>query len=266
MISASPRAFSTSPELTAMRAARISPRPEPMRKRVGRSCGRTTGHARTPIRRLVDARATNACLTGARARNSVAALMLGLLAPTDPAWVDAVERDLDALLRDHAHCELKAAQSALSMLGRFAGQMPELVEPLVALAHEETEHFRQVLARLEARGGALSAPACDEYVVRLRKAASDRQAPALLDRLLVSALIEARSCERFRLLSERLTDAGWRAFYRELMASEAGHYRLFASLAEARFGAEAVRARLRTLAEREASIASSLPLGPTVHG
>lgn len=198
--------------------------------------------------------------------------MLGLLAPTDPSWVEAVERDLDRLLSDHAHCELKAAHSALSLVGRYGGEMPEMVAPLVALAHEETEHFREVEEKLRARGRALSIPASDPYVVALRKACradasvAGEEAPALLDRLLVSALIEARSCERFKILSEHLADASLRAFYRELMASEASHYVLFARLAEGRFGEEATRVRLRTLAEREAALASSLPLGPTVHG
>ena len=194
--------------------------------------------------------------------------MLGLLAPTDPGWVQAVERDLDRLLSDHAHCELKAAHTALSLVGRYGGEMPELVAPLVELAHEETEHFREVEARVRARGGALGTPATDGYVVALRKRArGDREeVPALLDRLLISALIEARSCERFKLLSEQLDDAELRAFYRGLMASEAAHFRLFARLAEARFGQDAARDRLRALAEREATLASSLPLGPTVHG
>ncbi|GAB4195045.1 MAG: tRNA-(ms[2]io[6]A)-hydroxylase [Sandaracinaceae bacterium] len=194
--------------------------------------------------------------------------MLGLLAPTDPSWVDAVEGDLDGLLRDHAHCELKAAQSALSLMARFAGEMPELVAPLVALAHEETEHFDQVQRRIRERGGVMSLPESDLYVAALRKAAGrdhgDR--PPLLDRLLVSALVEARSCERFKLLAERLRDASLRAFYADLMASEARHFRLFSRLAEERFGEGEARARLRTLAEREADIAGSLPLGPTVHG
>lgn len=194
--------------------------------------------------------------------------MLGLLAPTDPCWVDAVEGDLDRMLRDHAHCELKAAQSALSLVARFAGEQPELVAPLVALAHEETEHFDQVHTHLRARGGSLSLPDSDLYVASLRKAASKDHGdlPVLLDRLLVSALVEARSCERFKLLAERLKDASLRTFYKDLMASEARHFRLFARLAEERFGELDARARLATLVEREADLAGSLPLGPTVHG
>lgn len=194
--------------------------------------------------------------------------MLGLLVPTDPGWVQAVERDLGRLLSDHAHCELKAAHSALSLIGRYGGEMPEMVAPLVALAHEETEHFRAVEAKVREGGHSLSTPQPDGYVVALRKGARSarEEVPALLDRLLISALIEARSCERFKLLSEELDDASLRAFYRELMASEAAHFRLFARLAEDRFGVDASRERLRSLAEREATLASSLPLGATVHG
>lgn len=194
--------------------------------------------------------------------------MLHLLAPTDPAWVDAVEDDLDRLLSDHAHCELKAAQSALSLLGRFAGELPEAVSDLVALAREETAHFHEVQQRLAERGKALPPPDVDGYVQALRAAArlDHRDHPALLDRLLVCALIEARSCERFKLLSERLSDESLRHFYRGLMVAEARHFRLFYDLASARYGEEPTRQRLATLAEREAEVAHKLPLGPTVHG
>ncbi len=195
--------------------------------------------------------------------------MLGLLAPTDPAWVDAAAADLDGLLNDHAHCELKAAQSALSLLGRFGGEVPALVEPLSALAHEEIEHFGQVHARLDTRGQKLGAPRADDYVGQLRAAAREGRQPgqpALLDRLLVAALIEGRSCERFRLLAERLADASLRAFYRDLMASEAKHFALFSALAGQTCGADESKRRFAVLAEREAVIANRLPLGPTVHG
>jgi tRNA-(ms[2]io[6]A)-hydroxylase len=194
--------------------------------------------------------------------------MLHLLAPTDPRWVDAASADLDRLLSDHAHCELKAAQSALSLVGRFGGEHPHMVEPLAALAREEAAHFAEVHAHIEARGGKMGLPALDDYVKALREAARQdhREVPILLDRLLVSCLIEARSCERFKLLSERLASEALRDFYRALMASEARHFRLFADLAESCFGGVVARERLRTLAEREASVASMLPLGPTVHG
>ena len=194
--------------------------------------------------------------------------MLGLLVPTDPTWVSAVERDLPGMLSDHAHCELKAAQSALSLVGKYGGPHPELVAPLLALAHEETEHFAEVERRLAASGRRLGEPRTDDYVGALRKVArrDGASSPALLDRLLVASLVEARSCERFRLLSTHLADTALRAFYAELMASEARHYRLFAGLAEKLVGVEDARARLGELAAREALIAGRLPLGPTVHG
>ena len=194
--------------------------------------------------------------------------MLGLLTPTDPTWVDAVEGDLDGLLSDHAHCELKAAQSALALVARFGGEAPELVAPLLSLAKEETGHFDQVHQRLETRGSPLGLPGSDEYVGALRSAAraDHGRFPLLMDRLLVNALIEGRSAERFSVLADRLSSADLRAFYRSLMESEARHYRLFCRLAEERFGREATRERLVELAAREASIADRLPLGPTVHG
>jgi len=195
--------------------------------------------------------------------------MLALLEPTSPTWVDAAAADLDGLLSDHAHCELKAAQSALSVLGRYAGEAPSLVEPLGELAREETAHFAEVQRRLSGRGGRLGPPRRDDYVVALRRAAAcdgHQARPALLDRLLVAALIEGRSCERFKLLSERLPDSTLRTFYAGLMAAEARHFTLFCSLATECFGVEESRTRLRTLAEREAGIAHTLPLGPTVHG
>jgi tRNA-(ms[2]io[6]A)-hydroxylase len=194
--------------------------------------------------------------------------MLGLLERTDPSWVEAAEANLPALLSDHAHCELKAAQSALSLLARYGGELPALVEPLTALAREEAQHFRQVEKKLKGRGATLGLPSIDVYVAELQSAAKrDRSdVPVLLDKLLVSALIEGRSCERFRLLSEQLKDGGLRRFYRALMAAEAKHFALFFGLAADAFGEQAARARFAALAPREATIARKLPLGPTVHG
>lgn len=194
--------------------------------------------------------------------------MLGLLKPTDPSWVKAVEQDLDRLLDDHAHCEMKAAQSALSIVGRWGGTYPALVEPLIALAKEEANHFVEVEARIRSRNSTLTSPRADEYVLALRAQAQrdGQDVPRLLDRLLVSALIEARSCERFKLLGEQLESEELRAFYLGLMKAEARHYRLFVSLAEACFGEATTRERLAILAEREGEIAYKLPLGATVHG
>ncbi|MEM9863548.1 MAG: tRNA isopentenyl-2-thiomethyl-A-37 hydroxylase MiaE [Myxococcota bacterium] len=193
--------------------------------------------------------------------------MLHLLEPTPASWAPAAAADLRGLLLDHAHCELKAASSALALVGRFGSDAPVLIEPLAELAREETAHFRQVHSKIEARGAQLGKPTPDEYVGALMKAArqDEPKQPILLARLVVSALIEARSCERFKLLAGELGEGELGDFYRGLMAAEARHFRLFCDLAEAVFGAEG-RRRLRVLAEREASVAAQLPLGPTVHG
>lgn len=194
--------------------------------------------------------------------------MLGLLTPTEPRWVEAAAADLPGLLSDHAHCELKAAVSALSLVSRFGALHPPLVEALSGLAQEETAHFRAVERHLRARGAQLGRADADEYVNALWTLTKPERArvPVLLDRLLVNALIEARSCERFKLLSEHLEAPELRAFYRDLMESEARHYRLFCSLSEELFGVKLARERVTELTRREARVASALPLGPKVHG
>jgi tRNA-(ms[2]io[6]A)-hydroxylase len=195
--------------------------------------------------------------------------MLALLTPTDPRWVDAALADLPSLLSDHAHCEIKAAHSALSLVARYAGEVPALVAPLTELAREETEHFAMVHQRLVARSLTMALPASDPYVARLSDAARSNRhdgCPPLLDKLLVAALIEGRSCERFGLLARSLPDAALADFYRGLMASEAQHFTLFSSLAAECFGRAESRTRLAILAQREAEIIASLPLGPQVHG
>jgi tRNA-(ms[2]io[6]A)-hydroxylase len=201
--------------------------------------------------------------------------MLSLLTPTDVLWVEAAAANLPALLSDHAHCEIKAAQSALSLIARYAGEMPGLVEPLSALAREEAEHFSRVHTQLTQHDARLGLPASDNYVTQLSAAArrdlkartgNDAEYPALLDKLLVAALIEGRSCERFRLLSEHLPQAELRTFYRDLMVSEARHFTLFCTLAGDAFGVATARERLATLAQREAEIVKQLPHRPQVHG
>jgi tRNA 2-(methylsulfanyl)-N6-isopentenyladenosine37 hydroxylase len=194
--------------------------------------------------------------------------MLGLLTPTDPRWVEAAATDLPGLLSDHAHCELKAAVSALSLVSRFGADHPPLVDALSALAQEEAAHFRAVQGQLRTRGAKLGRPDADGYVNALWSMTKSERArfPVLLDRLLVNALIEARSCERFKLLSEGLVDTELRAFYRGLMESEARHYRLFNALSEELFGVKLARDRAAELACREARVAGQLPLGPKVHG
>jgi tRNA-(ms[2]io[6]A)-hydroxylase len=199
--------------------------------------------------------------------------MLGLRHATDSAWARAAVDRLDDLLIDHAHCELKAASNALALAARSPA-FPAVARALVDLAEEEIRHYRQVVAELERRGVALGKPPVDAYAAELlrRAMASTRArsaADALSDRLLVGALIEARSCERFRLLADELESRSrddLAAFYEELFAAEARHYRTFVDLAAEVRGAEAARARLSDLAAIEADVARATGDGASIHG
>lgn len=210
--------------------------------------------------------------------------MLCLTRPTDPRWAALALRDIDAVLVDHAHCEMKAASNALSLAAR-SPSFPRVVRALVDLAAEEIAHFRRVLDELERRGVALGKPPVDAYAAELRKLSSTtakrRDAEdSLTDRLLVGALIEARSCERFRLLADALAEQGQAelaAFYEELFAAEARHFRTLCDLAvevtasrRPRATPEAdeahVKARLAELALAEGDIVARLGVGATIHG
>ena len=170
--------------------------------------------------------------------------ILGLRLPTDPRWVNLAEIQLEAILTDHAYCEQKAATTCISLIQRYPDRV-EMVEALAPIVSEEWGHFRMVLAELKKRNLPLGKQRKDEYVNRLiefqKKDGSieDR----LLDRLLTMALIEARSCERFKRLSEGLDDKYMCNFYRKFMESEAGHYTLFINLAEYYLSKEKVRLR-----------------------
>lgn len=200
--------------------------------------------------------------------------MLGLTAPTDPRWAQLAVDNLDAVLIDHAHCELKAAANAISLVGRNPDDMP-LVRALSALAEEEVAHFRQVLALLEERGLTLGTPPKDEYAILLRRAATalpSRHDEALVwaDRLLVGALIEARSAERFQLLARELearaADPKLPAFYNELFACEARHYRTYVELAElavSRLGKGDAKTLVRERLAKLASLEGQLVLEAT---
>ncbi len=202
--------------------------------------------------------------------------MFCLRASTDSAWATAAVKDLDAVLVDHAHCEMKAATNALSLVVRHSSDLG-LVRALTTLAREELDHFQRVVDFLEARGLRLGAPPVDDYAADLRRAMNTLPAsdlPLVVDRLLVGALIEARSCERFKLLIQALPEscpADLRAFYDELFACEARHYRQYVDLALGAAGplADQVEGRLGLLAEAEARIVRSLAARDergTVHG
>lgn len=186
-----------------------------------------------------------------------------LHAPTDPRWLPIALADLDRTLSDHAHCEKKAAASALKLVADHPGE-PELVRALAKLAQEEMQHFLAVLAELGRRGVVLGSDEGDPYaqsLLKLVRGGSRR----LLDRLLVAALIEARSCERLALLAKGLADERLRELYRRLATSEAGHERLFVDLARRHAAGEDVGGRLEALAAAEARIVAALPLAPRIH-
>ena len=150
--------------------------------------------------------------------------------PTDPRWVALVESNITEVLTDHAWCEQKAASNAISTIVRYP-ELTDLVEELTRIAMEEMEHFGMVVEKIKARGWVLGQERKDPYIYDLaafiKKGGSQEQ---LVDRLLLAAMIEARSCERFRMLSER-TDDDLKTFYHELMVSEAQHYTTFIGFA-----------------------------------
>ena len=159
--------------------------------------------------------------------------VLGLRLPTDPRWVNLAGMSLEDILTDHAYCEQKAAASCMSLVQRYP-EREALVDGLAPVVTEEWGHFRLVLAELRRRGLRLGRQRKDAYVNALLPFSRQGTSPGerLLDQLLLCALIEARSCERFKRLSEGLEDPYLRKFYRQFMESEAGHYHLFLRLAE----------------------------------
>lgn len=193
--------------------------------------------------------------------------ILGLQLPTDPRWVDLASISLEAILTDHAYCEQKAALTCISYIQRYSDRK-ELVEELAPIVTEEWGHFRQVLAELNKRGLTLGKQRKDEYVNQLLlfQKKGGHIEDRLLDQLLTMALIEARSCERFKRLSEGLEDEYLRNFYRKFMESEAGHYTLFITLAENYIPKEKVRARWKEWLAHEIEIMKHLKLrGDRIH-
>lgn len=193
--------------------------------------------------------------------------MLGLKLPTDPRWVNLAEMSLQDILTDHAYCEQKAASTGISLIQSFPDR-EKLVEELAPIVTEEWGHFRMVLAELRKRKLKLGKQRRDKYVVQLMKheRKGDKIERQLMDKLLISALIEARSCERFRLLSEGLKDKELQSFYRLFMESEAGHYRTFMDLAKEYMPASVVNARWKEMLEIEKEIIQSLELrGDRMH-
>ena len=189
--------------------------------------------------------------------------ILKLKLPTDPRWVNIAEKNIEDILVDHAYCEQKAATSGISLIVKYPDK-EKLVEEMTALVAEEWGHFERVLEELKKRGFSLGRNRPDEYVVALSKhiRKGDKRERQLMDHLLINALIEARSCERFKLLWKNIQDEELQKFYYELMVSEAGHYVSFVKLAKEYMPAEVVDARLQELLRIEADIIASLEHRP----
>ena len=193
--------------------------------------------------------------------------VLGLQLPTDPRWVDLAALSLEDILTDHAYCEQKAAASCMSLIQRYPDR-ERLVNELAPIVTEEWGHFRLVFAELQRRGLHLGRQRKDEYVHALMafELKGAREVDRLLDKLLLCALIEARSCERFKRLSEGLDDEYLRQFYRRFMESEAGHYTLFIDLALEYLPREQVRQRWQEWLAYEAKVMQTLEVrGDRMH-
>ncbi len=193
--------------------------------------------------------------------------MLGLKLPTDPHWVNIVEGNIDEILTDHAWCEQKAATNALSLIINNPNYT-EMVTALIKLAKEELDHFEQVHNLIKSRGKVLGIERKDNYVNELYKfmqKGGSRKA-SLVDRLLFSAMIEARSCERFRVLSENINDKELAAFYHNLMISEAGHYTIFIGFARKYGDGIDIDKRWKEWLDFEASVITNYGKAETVHG
>ena len=193
--------------------------------------------------------------------------MLGLKLPSDPRWVNIAEKNLEEILSDHAFCEQKAASTAISLIVSFP-EYTELVQEMIALVEEEMSHFKMVHDLILERGFSLGRDRKDAYVSKLLQffPKGGSRTTQLVHRLLLAALIEARSCERFRLLSEHLEDKKLAKFYRKLMISEANHYTSFLSFARQYGDKDDVNKKWNDLLEFEANIMKSLSISESIHG
>ncbi len=192
---------------------------------------------------------------------------LGLKLPTDPRWVNIAEKRIEDILVDHAYCEQKAASSCISLIILYP-EKEKLVEMLTPVVAEEWGHFERVLEELKNRGFKLGRQRKDEYVEALHKVIKKggSREQQLVERLLVNALIEARSAERFKMLWKNIDDKKLAEFYYELMVAEASHYKNFLQLAKEYMPADVVEKRWRELLEEEAEIMANLKVrGDRMH-
>jgi tRNA-(ms[2]io[6]A)-hydroxylase len=193
--------------------------------------------------------------------------MLRLKLPTDPRWANIAEKNIEEILTDHAYCEQKAASYAISLMITYP-EHSELVTAMAALAREEMSHFEMVHKRILERGYELGRERKDAYVGRINQffpKTGDRN-ERLINRLLIAALIEARSCERFKVLSENMTDEELADFYRKLMVSEANHYTMFLKFARQYGDRDEVDRKWEALLEFEAEVMQDFGNKEHIHG
>lgn len=193
--------------------------------------------------------------------------MLGLKLPTDPRWANIAEKNIEEILIDHAWCEQKAASTAISLIVTYP-EFPELVTEMIALSREEMGHFKMVHDKILERGYEMGWDRKDHYVVQLRSffPKGGSRLTQLIHRLLIAGLIEARSCERFRLLSEKLKDQELATFYKNLMVSEANHYTMFLKFARQYGDRQEVDKKWNDLLEFEGKMIKDLGTKETIHG
>ncbi len=187
-----------------------------------------------------------------------------LRSPTPAAWVQAVMADFDAFLLDHAACERKASATAMGLVAHYPDR-PELVRACVAVAREELEHFERVWELLNERGLVLGPDRPNPYVARLSREFRQGSDAYFLDRLLATALTEARGCERFGLVAAALPEGRLQDFYRELARTEVRHHELYVDLAKTYFDAASVAARLDELLAAEARVVAELPVRAAIY-
>lgn len=196
--------------------------------------------------------------------------MLGLKLPTDPRWVNIVEKNIEEILTDHAYCEQKAASNAISVIVKFS-EYEDLVKAMTEISIEEMEHFGMVHDKMKERGMKLGFERKDPYVNDLAAYLNERnsggsRANQFVNRMMFAAMIEARSCERFRILSEEINDADLREFYRGLMESEARHYTTFLNFARKYGEGIDVEARWQEFLDFEATLMEKYGKKETMHG
>lgn len=195
--------------------------------------------------------------------------MLRLQLPTDPRWVNIVEKNIEEILTDHAWCEQKAASNAITII-TINSEYPDLVTDMLALAKEEIEHFEMVHEIIKKRGLTLGRERKDEYVGELAKymkqSNTGSRVSGFVERMLFSAMIEARSCERFKVLSENIKDEELSKFYWDLMESEAAHYTTFITYARKYGHGIDVEKRWREWLDFEASVIANYGKKETIHG